>query len=245
MASKNKVVLITGAAGTLGSALAMQCADASWETVLLDQNQPGLEKLYDRIARQGRPEPYMVVKDLAAIGPQDCDHIVQALRHETGRLDALIHCAASFEGLQPLEQAQPQDWLRQIQINLNAPWLLSASCLPLLRESAQASLYFITEDMDRVSAAYWGAYGVSKHGLRALAKQFSAELQNTNIQVLALNPGPMRSPLRAKAYHTENPGSVDSPNVAAKRILSLMERNSSANRCVLSLADLQSSDMSH
>jgi NAD(P)-dependent dehydrogenase (short-subunit alcohol dehydrogenase family) len=235
---QNKVVMITGAAGALGSELALLCAGASWDTVLLDRNQPKLESLYDRIEKARGAEPSMVVMDLAAVGPEQCREVANALETGPGRLDALIHCAASFEGLQPLEQIQPQDWLRQIQVNLNAPWLLSTSCLPLLRQSPQASLYFISEDMDRMSAAYWGAYGVSKHGINTLASQFAAELGHTNIQVLALNPGAMRSPLRAKVYHSENPGTLEMPLSVATKILGLMERRLHASSFELSLADL-------
>ena len=230
--------MITGAAGALGSELALLCAGASWQTVLLDRNQAKLERLYDRIEKAGGPEPSMVVMDLAVMSPQQCQEVADALETGPGSLDALIHCAVSFEGLQPLEQIQPLDWLQQIQVNLNAPWLLSAFCLPLLRRSPQASLYFISEDMDKMSAAYWGAYGVSKHGITALAGQFAAELGNTNIQVLALNPGAMRSPLRAKVYHSENPGALESPLSVATKILGLMNRSQSADSLVVDLAAL-------
>jgi NAD(P)-dependent dehydrogenase (short-subunit alcohol dehydrogenase family) len=235
---QNRVAMITGAAGALGSELAMISSVSGWETVLLDQNQHGLERLYDRIEKAGGPEPSMVVMDLVSMGPQDCQEIADALESKPGRLDALIHCAVSFEGLQPLEQIQPQNWLRQMQINLNAPWLLSTTCLPLLRKSRQASLYFLGEDLNKMSAAYWGAYGVSKYGVTALAEQFAAELANSNVQVLALNPGPMRSPLRAKAYHTENPGEVKAPLLAAQKILRLMERSLDAKACQVSLNNI-------
>ncbi len=230
--------MITGAAGALGSELAQLCAAAAWETVLLDKNQPGLEKIYDRIVQDGGLEPSLVVMDLASMGPQDCLGIANALQSGPGRLDALVHCAVSFDGLQPLEQIRPEDWLRQMQVNMNAPWLLSVSCLPLLRQSPQASLYFISEDLDRVSSAFWGAYGVSKHGINALARQFAAELGNTGIQVLALNPGPMRSPLRAKVYHTENPGEIQAPLSVAQQVLRLMERMVPVTACQLNLASL-------
>ena len=231
--------MITGAAGALGSELALLCAGAAWETILLDQNQPGLERVYDRMVKEGGPEPSMVVRNLASLGPQDCLEIVNALERGPGRLDALIHCAVSFDGLQPLEQIQPHDWLRMMQVNLNAPWLLSTSCLPLLRQSPQASLYFISEDLTKVSAAYWGAYGVSKHGINALAGQFSSELGNTRIQVLAMNPGPMRSPLRAKAYHSENPSEFQSPAEVAKKVLRFMERDLQADSYQLNLENVK------
>ena len=237
-ALRNKVAMITGAAGALGSELARLGANAAWEMVLLDKDQPGLERLYDQIVKDGGPEPSMVVMDLATMGPQNCQDIVSALQTGPGRLDALIHCAVSFDGLRPLDQIQPQDWLRHMQVNLNAPWLLSVSCLPLLRQSPQASLYFISEDMGKVATAFWGAYGVSKHGIHALARQFAAELGNTTIQVLALNPGPMSSSLRARVYHTENPGDLRLPSEAAQQIFQLMERIQRVSICPVNLVDL-------
>jgi NAD(P)-dependent dehydrogenase (short-subunit alcohol dehydrogenase family) len=230
-ASENKVAMITGAAGALGAELSAQCAAAGWEIVLVDRNRKGLEKIYDRIVQQGAPEPSILEMDLAAMGPQDCETIAAALRDGPARLDALIHCAVSFDGLRPLDQIGPQDWLRQMQVNLNAPWLLSVACLPMLRQSSQGSLYFLSENLDRVSAAYWGAYGISKHGVDALARQFAAELDNSGIQVLAVDPGPMRSPLRASVYFAENPQTVDQPGVAAKRILQLLERKLRPDDC--------------
>jgi len=235
---RKKVAIITGAAGSLGSALVLKASQANWETVLIDKDKKALELLYDEAVSSGGVEPLIHEMDLASADPDQCRKIVVALEDGGGRLDALIHCAVSFDGLQPLDHIPPHDWLRHMQVNLNAPWLLSVTCLPMLRRSGQASLFFLCEDLIKVSGSYWGAYGVSKHAVHALASQFSSELGNTNIQVLALDPGPMRSPLRSRVYHTENPGACKSPDGSAQKILALMERKIAAPEIFVNLNEL-------
>jgi len=237
---QKKVVMITGAAGALGSEISMRCAKLAWNPILLDKNRRGLEQLYDQIVQEAGVEPFLVVQDIATLSPEDCENIVSALERGPQRLDALIHCATSFEGLQPLDQIQPDHWLNQIQVNINAPWLLTVSCLPLLRSSPQASIYFISEDLEKLRGAYWGAYGVGKHGVHALASQFAAELNNTSIQVLSLNPGSMRSELRATAYHAEAPNLAGDPGVAAEKIVQLLGRKVATSAWHVNLNELSS-----
>ena len=222
--SNNKLAIITGAAGALGSALTLECACAGWETILIDKNLQGLESLFDSVVGKGGIEPSIHPLNLESMGTQDCQDIVAAVEAGAGRLDALVHCAVVFEGLRPLEHIDPQDWLRQVQINLSAPWLLSVSCLPLLRQSAQASLIFLSEDLDKVSGANWGTYGITKNAIDTLARMFSAELNNSNIKVSSFNPGPLRSALRARAYHSEDPLDAVPANAAATALRQIMER---------------------
>lgn len=236
---QKQVIMITGAAGALGSELAMRCAKLAWNPILLDKNRRGLEQLYDRIVQEAGVEPFLIVQDIATLTPRDCDEVVSALELGPKRLDALVHCAASFEGLQPLDHIRPDHWLSQMQVHINAPWLLSVSCLPLLRLSPQASIYFISEDIEKLRGAYWGAYGVGKHGAQALASQFAEELSNTSIQVLSLNPGPMRSELRARAHHSEPPILVGDPGVAAEKIVQLLARKANAPSWQVDLNELE------
>ncbi len=219
---KNKTILITGAAGGLGSELSFLCATAGCNTVMLDNDRKGLESTYDFITGKGLTEPVLYPIDLASATPEHFEELVDTLDSEFGGLDGLIHCAARFDGLRPLDQVSPPEWLHQMQVNINACWLLSVSCLPLLRKTSTGRLYFLLEDMDRMSGAFWGAYGVSKHALKALTGQFAAECTSAGIQVLGINPGPMRTPIRASAYHGENPGLQPEPVTAATKILEFL-----------------------
>ena len=215
-------VIVTGAAGSLGSAFSRLAVEKGYNTVMLDCDRRGLEAAYDGIKEAGLPEPALYPLDLAGAGPEDYQEMLSAVAEEFGGLDALVHCAARFESLTPLEQFNPSEWLMHIQVNLNSAWLLSATALPMLRESGAGRLYFMLEDMERVGGAYWGAYGVAKHALRALTSQFAAENASSGVQVLGINPGPLRSDLRSRAYHSEDPATQPDPEPAARKIIELL-----------------------
>lgn len=234
--NQRKSMLITGAAGGLGSALSMAAAINGWQVVMLDKDKPGLDRHYDAIVSAGGVEPYLQPIDLAAIGPADCAQLSAAIQDQVGGLDALIHCAVSFAGLQPLDLIKPEEWLEQIQINVNAPWLISISLVPLLRLREKSSLIFVL-DSQADSKALWGCYGVSKSAIRGLAAQFKAELTSTHVCVHAIDPGPMRTVLRSSVFHSENPADVAPTGVKAKQLLSILENADKQRSLYLSLND--------
>jgi len=218
MSLSNKTILITGAAGGLGSALALQCASLGAELVLLDKNRRGLTDLSDQLTEQGMTTPGLYPMDLAGAGVDDLDDLAGILKSEYGGLHALIHCALDFEGLQPLDQVQPQDWLRSMQVNVNTPWLLSCALLPLLKKSQSGRLFFLLDDLETVTGAYWGAYGAGKAALTGLVRQFNASLSHSSVLVRGIIPGPMRTGFRAKVYHAENPMDQPEPKAVASKI---------------------------
>lgn len=237
MAAKlnNKTILITGAAGALGLALSRECAARRHNTIMLDKNISGLESGWDSIVNAGLKEPFLHPLDLAASGVKQFDQLLAAIDSEFKGLDGVIHCAASFKGLRPLDQASPVDWLEQIQVNLNAAWLLSITCLPMLKRSTKSFLYFLLEDLEKMKSGYWGAYGVSKQALYTLVHQFAAECTTNSVQVLGIVPGPFASPLRAEAYHAENPQSLTDPEFVAQRICSLFSAETHSSESIVDL----------
>ncbi len=222
MSLTNRKILITGAAGGLGAALAVHCAKLGANLILLDVNRRKLTALSDSITDQGLPAPGLYPMDLSAAGVDDFQTMAEVIQTEFGGLDSLVHCALSFEGLQVLEQIAPHEWLKSMQINLNAPWLLSCACLPMLRKSDSGRLFFLLDDSENQTGAYWGAYGVAKAALVALVGQFDATLSNTEIVVRGIYPGSMRSDFRARVYHSEDPMSQPDPAINAEKIAMLL-----------------------
>lgn len=198
-ALRERVILVSGAQGGLGSAAAQACTRAGATVVLLGRRPPKLNRVYDACAKLG-PEPLLYPLDLEGAAPDDYAEMADRLYRELGRLDGVLHCAAEFRGLTPLEHTDPANFARAIHVNLTAPWWLSQACLPLLKQSPDAALVFALDDMSRVGQAYWGGYGLAQHGLGAMVGMLHAELANSSVRVSALQPGPMRTSLRAKAY---------------------------------------------
>lgn len=229
LALAQRVVLVTGAHGGLGSAAALACARAGATVVLLGRKVPKLNRLYDALAAEG-PEPLLYPLDLEGASPDDYAELASRIEAELGRLDGVLHCAAEFRGLTPLAQTDPAAFARAIHVNLTAPWWLSQACLPLLAKAPDAALVFAMDDPARVGQAYWGGYGVAQHGLAGLVGMLHAELANSTVRVAGLQPGPMRTPLRAKAFVDEHDRTASEPAAYAPACVTLLSSAGAAHR---------------
>jgi len=219
------VALITGAAGGLGSALAKQLARAGSDLLLVDKNTRALESLSDELIGAGLPEPGICTMDLATAVPGDYDQLAAILRDEYKGMDAFIHCAVAFGGLQPMEQIAPAQWQECFTVNLMSAVQIICICGPMLRSDGGGKVVLIQDNAKVSSSAYWGPYGVSKAALSSLAAILSEELEEGNLELIRITPEPMRTDLRARAYLAEDPNTIASPEQEASRIVSLLGRD--------------------
>lgn len=226
---KDRVILVTGAHGGLGAEAAKACAQAGATVVLLGRKVPKLGRVYDAIKAIG-PEPALYPMDLAGADPADFETLADTIGRELGRLDGLLHCAADFAGLTPLENTPPEQFARQVQVNLNARWYLTQACLPLMRKSADAAIVFVLDDPARVLRPYWGAYGLTQLAGEGLVRMLHAETDTTVVRVSGLRPGPMKTPLRSRAFVDEAMLRVPGPEVYAAACVTLLSAEGAAHR---------------
>jgi NAD(P)-dependent dehydrogenase (short-subunit alcohol dehydrogenase family) len=220
-ALKDRVVLVTGAAGGLGKAAVLAIARAGGTPILLGRKLRALEKLHDEALAAGA-QPVIYPLDLEGATPRDYEDMAAAIERDFGRLDGIVNCAAHFSGLQPAAQIEPLDWLRTLHVNLSAPFLLMQPCLSLLQRAADASVVFVIDDLDRVGKANWGAYGVAKHALAGLVSIAQQEWDSGPLRVHALLPPPLRTALRRTAYFGENSMELPAPDSMAPAIVYLL-----------------------
>jgi NAD(P)-dependent dehydrogenase (short-subunit alcohol dehydrogenase family) len=209
---QGRVIMITGASGGFGRALALECARAGASVILSGRNGARLDRIYDEIEALGAPQPAIAKLDLATATAVDYDHLAATIGGEFGRLDGLVHAAALLGDRTPLEQYDVPTWCRVLHVNLTAPFILTQVLLPSLRKSADASVIFVSSGVVNNPRPFWGAYAVSKSGLESVRSMLSQELEGEeNIRVNSVNPGRMRTGMRSAAYPAEDPNTLPSP----------------------------------
>jgi NAD(P)-dependent dehydrogenase (short-subunit alcohol dehydrogenase family) len=220
-----RIVLVTGASRGIGRATALAFARAGEHVVALARTQGALEELDDEI-RALRPDdenPATLVpldlRDFAAL-----DRLGDAIYRRWGRLDALVGNAGVLGVLSPLHHVDPKDWDDVLAVNVTANWRLIRSLDPLLRRSPAGRVAFVTSNVASLESlrAYWGPYAMSKAALDAIARTYAAETLNTsNVRVMLVNPGRLRTLMRAKAMPGEDPMTLRTPEELAPKIVAI------------------------
>jgi len=220
---RDRVVLVTGAAEGLGRALALGAAAQGATLVLCDLNQSDLEPLYDAIESAGGAEPAILPLDLESADTDAMGKAADLVGDCFGRLDGLVHCAAFAPYLSRIDDYDLAEWERVLRINLTAPFLLTQACLPLLRTSSDAAILFTSDRVGRTGRAYWGAFAAAKFGIEGLAQVLAEELKDSStIRVATIDPGVIRTGLRARLYPGEDPMTLPEPETVVPRYLELL-----------------------
>ena len=159
MSLKNKVILITGAGGGLGSTAALALAKNGAHIILLDKNIAKLEVVYDAILAANAPEPIIYPFDLAGANENEYQELANTITEEYGSLQGLLHSAVEFSSFTPVSQFGIKEWGHTLNVNLNAAFILTRMLLPVLEKSQHASIVFTSDSSARKAHAYSGAYG--------------------------------------------------------------------------------------
>ena len=220
-----RIALVTGASRGIGRAVALALAAEGVHIVALARTQGGLEDLDDaiRALRPGVETATTLVpcdiKDYAAI-----DRLGEALFRRWGRLDVLVGNAGVLGPLSPLHHVDPKQWEDVMGVNVTANWRLIRALDPLLRQSKAGRVVFVTSGAASRAEfrAYWGPYAASKAALDALARTYAAETATTSqVRVMLVNPGALRTRMRAAAMPGEDPAGLKTAEPVADKIVEL------------------------
>ncbi len=210
---KDRIILVTGAGNGIGAAVAKSYAHYGATVILLDKIIRDLERVYDSIESAAGAQPAIYPMNLEGAAEKDFLDLAATIETEFGRLDGLLHNAAMLGALVPIAHFESELWYKVLQVNLNAPFMMTRSCLNLLQQSDDASILFSADSVGRRGKAYWGAYGISKAAVENLMQLLADEMEtNTSIRVNSLDPGPVATAFRSLAYPGENPERLARPD---------------------------------
>ncbi len=218
---KDEIWLITGAAGALGSALAAGLVAGGAQTILLDRDRRGLDRVADRLEREHGASPFLMPMDLSGTKIEEYQLLKESIESNLSRLDGIIHCAAAHRGLMPHEQVSEADWHAGLQLHLNAPYWLSRTLLPLL-VAAGGRMVFPLESPGTMAGAYRGVYGVGQWGLNALVRQMAAEWHGRGVRVIGIETGPFYSALYSAVRPADQPDTLPAAAAVAEAMLAVL-----------------------
>lgn len=205
----DRVALVTGASRGIGYAVARALAREGAHVIAVARTVGGLEELDDEIRATGGSAT------LVPLGLDDgegIDRLGGAIFERWKRLDILIGNAGVLGPITPLGHVSPKQWDEVITINLTANWRLIRALDPLLRQSDAGRAVFVSSAASHLCRAYWGPYSVSKAALEALVRTYAAELAITTARANLLDPGPVRTAMRARAMPGEDPATLPRPD---------------------------------
>ena len=223
----DRVILVTGAGAGIGKTAALAFAAQGATLVLVGRMVSRLEETYDEIETAGGAQPAIFPLDLEKSGEAEFNTLADAIYLQLGRLDAMLHNAAYFRNLSPLENQNMQLMTDMFQVNVAAPFALTKACLPLLKVAPDASVLFTSTTAAHYPAAYWGAHAISKSALETLVKIWAQELEIVpNLRINAIIPGAVQSPQRKRSHPGETPAKLLKPDAIMPLYLYLMGHDS-------------------
>ncbi len=204
---QGRLAVVTGASRGIGRAVAIELAKNGADIIAIARNrsQGALEDLDDEIRGLGQKCTIVPadLRDYDAI-----DRLGAAIYERWGKLDILVANAAILGPISPLGHIPPKEWAELLDINVTANWRLIRSLDPLLKLSDAGRAIFVTSGAAHKAEPYWGGYAVTKAAVEQLALTYANECATNSTKVNVVDPGPIRTHMRAKAVPGEDPSNL-------------------------------------
>ena len=215
----DKIALVTGASRGIGKVSALALAAEGAHIVATARTAAALEELDDEIVAATGKRATLVPLDLTE--GDAIDQLGGALHQRFGKLDILVHAGAMLGGLSPVGHVAPAQWDKVIATDLTASFRLIRSMEPLLKAAGTSKAIFLTSRLAVAPRAFWAPYAASKAGLEALVRCWADEVEHIGIRAVLLDPGPMRTRMRAEAYPGEDPMTLPAPEEIGPLVVEL------------------------
>ncbi|MEM8749553.1 MAG: SDR family NAD(P)-dependent oxidoreductase [Pseudomonadota bacterium] len=221
-----RIALVTGASRGIGYQTALGLAKAGAHVIALARTVGGLEELDDEINAIGGSATLVPVDitDFDAL-----DRLGASIHERWGRLDILIGNAGELGVATPLAQLKPSVFEEVFAVNVTANFRLLRSLDPLLKASDAGRALFVTSGAAKRSRAYLGPYAASKAALERMIEAYARENKQTSVNANLIDPGTLRTKMRALYKPGEDPTTVTEPAAIADTMVRLVAPSNTHN----------------
>src|SRR5512132_2370184 len=209
-------VLVTGASRGLGAALGRALAAQGARVVLVARGEGALDETVDAIRREGG-DAHALAADVGA--KEDIHRIAGAAAALVGPLDLVIHNASTLgpTPLRSLLDTECEDLVRVLEVNLVGPFRLTRAIAGGMAVRGRGLVVNVTSDASVSAYPTWGAYSVAKAALDHLGRIWAAEMADTGVRFLTVDPGEMDTAMHAEAMPHADRATLADPRTVADR----------------------------
>ena len=215
---EGRVALVTGASRGIGAAVAKGFAREGAHVILLARTVGGLEEVDDAIQAEGGKATLLPL-DLSK--PEQISALGPVIAERFRRLDILVANAGSLGTLSPVAMSDPKIWESVFKVNVMANYHLIRALDPLLRGSDAGRAIFVTSGAASMHMPFWSAYAASKAALEKMVETYAEEVAYSPLKVNILDPGVVRTALRAEAFPGEDPMRLLPPDSIVESFIEL------------------------
>lgn len=147
---------------------------------------------------------------------------VARLFSNLGRLDVLVQCAGVLTPRKQLWEVTPEEWRASVAVNLDGVFFCMREALRIMIPQKSGWIVNVASGVSNRAAPTWGPYAAAKWGVEGLTKLAAEEAREHGISIVSVNPGRMRTKMRAMAYPDEDPNTVKTPEETAKYFVDLV-----------------------
>ena len=209
---KDKVAIITGAAGGLGYYQAMEYARQGAIVVITDIQKEKLKNTEKELKEKGA-EVLAILSDISS--KDEVNQLVEQTLEHFGHIDICVNNAAVLADFKPLGDITEDEWDRIMSVNLKGMYLLTHRLLPHFISRQEGVFINVASIGGTIAGVGDGAYIASKHGVIGLTRQLTYDYAKDGIRAVALCPGLTRTPMVDYAIEDGHPQALRQVNSIA------------------------------
>jgi NAD(P)-dependent dehydrogenase (short-subunit alcohol dehydrogenase family) len=187
----DRIVLVAGASGNLGQAVARAFVAAGANLVLLDRSPDRFSDLYPELVDSA---DHLLLGSVDATDPESVGQAVQRALDRFGRIDVVANTVGGYRAGQPVHETPMATWDFMLNLNARTAFVISKAVVPAMLAQGSGKIIHVAARASLAGSAKAAAYSASKAAVLRLVESMAAELRHDNINVNCVLPGTIDTP---------------------------------------------------